>query len=71
MVEHLSPVQAIAATENYGVYHCTNEGTCSWADFAEAVEAAPAKPARKTARKTATGARRPRKTAASKSADPE
>ena len=27
----------IAATENYGVYHCTNEGTCSWADFAEAV----------------------------------
>ena len=27
----------IAATENYGVYHCTNEGTCSWADFAQAV----------------------------------
>lgn len=27
----------IAATEDYGVYHCTNEGTCSWADFAEAV----------------------------------
>lgn len=24
----------IAATENYGVYHVTNEGTCSWADFA-------------------------------------
>ena len=27
----------IAATEDYGVYHCTNEGACSWADFAEAV----------------------------------
>ncbi len=27
----------IAATEDYGVYHCTNEGTCSWADFAQAV----------------------------------
>lgn len=27
----------IAATENYGVYHCTNEGTCSWADFAQAI----------------------------------
>lgn len=27
----------IAATENFGVYHCTNEGTCSWADFAQAV----------------------------------
>ena len=24
----------IAATENYGIYHITNEGTCSWADFA-------------------------------------
>lgn len=30
-------ILAIAATDNYGVYHCTNEGTCSWADFAEAV----------------------------------
>lgn len=27
----------IAATENYGVYHCTNKGTCSRADFAEAI----------------------------------
>lgn len=30
-------ILAIAATENYGVYHCTNEGTCSWFDFASAV----------------------------------
>jgi len=27
----------LALTENYGIYHCTNEGTCSWADFAEAI----------------------------------
>lgn len=27
----------IAETENYGVYHCTNEGTCSWADFATVI----------------------------------
>lgn len=27
----------LAATDNYGVYHCTNEGTCSWFDFASAV----------------------------------
>lgn len=27
----------IAATENYGIYHCTNKGTCSWADFAQAI----------------------------------
>lgn len=27
----------IAQTEEYGVYHCTNEGTCSWFDFACAV----------------------------------
>lgn len=31
----------IALTDNYGTYHCTNEGTCSWFDFAcAAVEAA-------------------------------
>ena len=24
-------------TEKYGVYHATNEGVCSWADFAEAI----------------------------------
>ncbi len=27
----------IALTENYGIYHCTNEGTCSWADFSAAI----------------------------------
>lgn len=27
----------IALTEHYGVWHCTNEGTCSWADFTEAI----------------------------------
>ena len=25
------------ATEKYGVYHVTNEGVCSWVDFAEAI----------------------------------
>jgi len=27
----------VALTEGYGVYHCTNNGTCSWFDFASAV----------------------------------
>lgn len=27
----------IALSGSYGIWHCTNEGTCSWADFAEAV----------------------------------
>lgn len=27
----------LALTDNYGVYHATNEGTCSWADFAASV----------------------------------
>lgn len=27
----------IAATDNYGTYHCTNNGTCSWFDFACAI----------------------------------
>jgi dTDP-4-dehydrorhamnose reductase len=27
-------ILAVAATEAYGVYHCTNEGTCSWFDLA-------------------------------------
>ena len=27
----------IAEGEDYGIYHCTNEGTCSWADFAQAI----------------------------------
>ncbi len=26
----------IALCDSYGVWHCTNEGTCSWADLAEA-----------------------------------
>lgn len=25
----------IALTNHYGIWHCTNEGTCSWADLAE------------------------------------
>lgn len=29
----------IALTEDFGVYHCTNHGTCSWADFAAAIMA--------------------------------
>ena len=27
----------IAETENYGIYHCTNKGTCSWFDFASEI----------------------------------
>lgn len=27
----------LALTNDYGVYHATNEGTCSWADFAAAI----------------------------------
>lgn len=27
----------MVATEQYGVYHATNEGVCSWAEFAEAI----------------------------------
>lgn len=30
-------ILSIASTENYGVYHCTNEGICSWFEFACAV----------------------------------
>lgn len=30
-------ILCIAAGEDYGIYHCTNEGTCSWADFAQAI----------------------------------
>ena len=26
----------IALSEDFGIWHCTNEGTCSWADLAEA-----------------------------------
>lgn len=29
----------LALTDNYGVYHCTNNGTCSWAHFAKAIMA--------------------------------
>lgn len=32
-------VLKLALTEGYGTYHCTNAGTCSWADLAEAVMA--------------------------------
>lgn len=27
----------LALTDDFGVYHCTNEGSCSWAVFAEAI----------------------------------
>ena len=27
----------IALTDSYGIWHCTNEGTCSWFDFASAI----------------------------------
>lgn len=27
----------IAATENYGIYHCTGKGECSWFDFARKI----------------------------------
>ena len=27
----------IIQTEKYGIYHATNEGTCTWAEFAEAI----------------------------------
>lgn len=27
----------LALTDSYGIYHCTNNGTCSWADFAKAI----------------------------------
>lgn len=27
----------LALTDGYGVYHCTNKGTCSWCDFAKAI----------------------------------
>lgn len=30
-------ILSLALTDNYGIYHITNEGTCSWADFAEAI----------------------------------
>lgn len=30
-------ILTIACTEGFGIYHCTNEGTCSWADFAQAI----------------------------------
>lgn len=32
-------VLKVAQTEGYGVYHCTNRGICSWADFARAIVA--------------------------------
>ncbi len=27
----------LAQTDGYGTYHCTNEGSCSWAEFAQAI----------------------------------
>lgn len=27
----------LALTDNYGIYHVTNEGTCLWSDFATAI----------------------------------
>ena len=27
----------LARTEYYGTYHCTNEGTCSWYEFAKRI----------------------------------
>ncbi|MBR0164578.1 MAG: dTDP-4-dehydrorhamnose reductase [Lachnospiraceae bacterium] len=30
-------VRALAFTDNYGIFHATCEGSCSWADFAEEV----------------------------------
>lgn len=30
-------ILVLAVTDGYGVYHCTNEGTCSWADFSQAI----------------------------------
>lgn len=27
----------LALTDDYGIYHCTNKGSCSWADFAKAI----------------------------------
>lgn len=37
----------IADTDNFGIYHCTNEGTCSWFDFACAVVDAAGIPCKK------------------------
>ena len=34
----------MAETEAYGTYHVTNEGLCSWAEFARAIFAAAGKP---------------------------
>ncbi|MPN08354.1 dTDP-4-dehydrorhamnose reductase [bioreactor metagenome] len=34
----LAPILCdIVATEKYGTYHATNEGICSWAEFAEEI----------------------------------
>ena len=30
-------ILSVAVTEGYGIYHMTNDGTCSWADFAERI----------------------------------
>ncbi|MBU5592516.1 dTDP-4-dehydrorhamnose reductase [Clostridium sp. MSJ-4] len=30
-------ILALAVTEEYGIYHCTGQGECSWYDFAKAI----------------------------------
>ena len=38
MTADLAPVLCgLICTEHYGIYHVTNEGTCTWADFAEEI----------------------------------
>lgn len=32
-------ILALLTTKGYGLYHCTNDGQCSWADFAERIMA--------------------------------
>ena len=36
-VELAKAIVALVPTENYGVFHGTCEGQCSWADFAEKI----------------------------------
>lgn len=43
----------LAVTEEYGIYHCTNEGVCSWYDFACAIVEGAGVPCSKTPLTTA------------------
>ena len=36
----------LLVTKEYGVYHCTGEGVCSWCEFAARSSAFPASPPR-------------------------